>query len=73
MLLLTKLFVLLPSLTSMDSDLRDLYFYMERSRYEWITKEWVATKRAQKAEREIARLKEELEHLKNNPELLFPS
>ncbi len=44
----------------------------DRDKYYWHGQEWVATKRALKAEAEVRRLKQEIRDLRNQHELLFP-
>lgn len=53
-------------------EMRAMYFDMRENRDHWHAQEWIATKRAMKAEAEVKRLKAELEALRNQPELLFP-
>lgn len=40
--------------------MRAMYFEMQNSCNEWVAKEWVAIKRAMKAEKEVEKLKKQL-------------
>ena len=55
-----------------NSELHKIALEYHASSLEFVSREWIATKRAMRAEAEVRRLKRELEDLRNAPELLFP-
>lgn len=48
------------------------WLWAETDRHRLITLEWIATKRAMRAEAEVKKLKQQIEDMRNAPELLFP-
>lgn len=53
-------------------EMRAMFFSMEEHRNELVGKEWQAIKRAMRAEAEVKKLRQQIEDMRNAPELLFP-
>jgi hypothetical protein len=60
------------SQTSGSHDYYAHWLWAETDRHRLITLEWIATKRAMRAEAEVKKLKQQIEDMRNAPELLFP-
>ena len=53
-------------------DYYQAFLHADREKYYWHGREWIATKRAMKAEVEVRRLKQVIKDMQNQPEILFP-
>ncbi len=51
----------------------DAFVAADAEKHRLINEEWIATKRAMKAEAEVKRLKQQIRDMQMQPEFLFPS
>lgn len=55
------------------TDYYEAWLWAETDRHRLIGLEWIATKRALRAEAEVRKLKQQIRDMQMQPELLFPS